>query len=275
MLKILNLVEQKYPNTLPQDHDEQSITFLDAMYLAHLSRIERPVSSFYNYNAEIKGKTSKERAGQILKNHLNEVSGETTHFSVVDGDGIAVSVTQSIDSYFGAKVVNPEYGFLYNNYMQSFRLEDDGSPYGLKPMDMPYSSMAATILSKDGEAKLVIGSPGSARIISSVAQVIAQWVQGAETIQKSVAAPRVHAIGNKSVYVEQSEISPQLMVEMAKRGFTLRRPQFGVADGFYDPFFGGVHAIAKEHGIWQGAADPRRDGEAKVLYLNAGEDSRQ
>lgn len=275
MLKALNLIEQQYPGALPTNTDDKAIAFLDALHLAHLSRFERPVSGFYEYHQEVETKISKPRAAQLLSSYRDEIGGETTHFSVVDGSGMAVSVTQSIDSYFGAKVVNPDYGFLYNNYMQSFRLVDDGSPYGLKPNDMPYSSMAASILSKNGEAQLVLGSPGSARIISAVAQVIARWVQAGETIEEAVAAHRVHAIANKSVFIEQSEISANLMQKMAQRGFTLRRPQFGVADSIYDPYFGGVHAIARQNGVWQGAADPRRDGKAVAIYRVVNEDERQ
>ncbi|MEE2003402.1 gamma-glutamyltransferase [Alkalimonas sp. MEB108] len=274
MLKALNLIEQQYPNSLPSNKDDKAIAFLDALHLAHLSRFESPVSGFYEYHEEVDAKISKQEAARLLSNYHNELGGETTHFSVVDASGMAVSVTQSIDSYFGAKVVNPDYGFLYNNYMQSFRLIDDGSPYGLKPNDMPYSSMAASILSKNGEVELVLGSPGSARIISAVAQVIARWVQAGETIEEAVAAHRVHAIANKNVFIEQPEVSANLMQKMALRGFTLRRPQFGVADSVYDPYFGGVHAIARQNGVWQGAADPRRDGKATVIYRLVNEDDR-
>src|SRR5690606_16910928 len=101
---------------------------------------------------------------------VTSTSGETSHFSVGDGDGMAVAVTQSIDSYFGAGVAHPTLGFLYNNYMQGFQVEDPKAPYYLKAHEMPMSSMSASMVLDQDQAVLILGSPGSARIISAVAQ---------------------------------------------------------------------------------------------------------
>ena len=205
-------------------------------------------------------------ARELLAAYQEAQGGETTHFSVVDGDGMAVAVTQSIDSYFGSKVVHPGLGFLYNNYMQGFQVEDPDAPYALEPLQMPKSSMSATIVVRDGAARLVLGSPGSARIISSVAQVTSYWIDVEQNVESAVGAYRVHVVPPDRAYVEGREISTELLAGMASRGLRLVRPAYGVSDSQLDPYFGGVHALALENGGWTGAADPRRDGLVKAAW---------
>jgi gamma-glutamyltranspeptidase/glutathione hydrolase len=171
-----------------------------------------------------------------------------------------VSVTASVDSYFGSRAASPELGFLYNNYMQTFDLAS-GETFSLAPRAMPYSSMSTSIVSKDGQPMMVVGSPGSARIISAVTQVISHWVDVNGGIEAAVAAPRVHVVVDRkddrdNAYVEQ--IPEGLDVEAL--GFDLTVPQTDLMLNGLNAYFGGVHAIALEEGGWRGAADPRRDG---------------
>lgn len=265
-LQIMNILQASHEQGLPDDQDGFDLAMLDALYLAHRSRQLTPESDFYDYADDMAGKVSMQQARDLLAAWQREIGGETTHFSVVDASGMAVAVTQSIDSYFGAGVANPDFGFLYNNYMQGFRLDDENSPFSLREFEMPYSSMAGTVLSRDGQVELVLGSPGSARIISAVAQVVARWAGGKADIVEAVAEPRVHAVAGRAVYIERTELSVPMLQGLATRKFTLRRPQFGVAEGFYDPYFGGVHAIAREGETWRGAADPRRDGAVGIAF---------
>lgn len=266
MLQILNLLEANTPHAISDDNSRRRIALLNAMRLGHATRMNDPVPNFYDYNDNISIKLSKTKAQKMIEHYKNGKGGETTHFSVVDGEGNAIAVTQSIDNYFGALVVHPTLGFLYNNYMQSFRLEDDGSPYVLKTNEMPLSSMTGTIVRKDGETKMVLGSPASARIISAVAQVTSYWIDVEQNINDAVRAYRVHVVPDDRAYVEGPIISNDLLIGMASNGFTLRRPAYGVSDSQYDPYFGGVHALAYENGEWVGAADPRRDGTAKAAW---------
>jgi gamma-glutamyltranspeptidase/glutathione hydrolase len=238
---------------------------LEALRVAHGSRREDPVADHVDYREEIAKRISKDEARRRLHEDRveseadghGEFDGETTHFSVVDGDGLAVAVTQSIDSYFGARVVHPELGFLYNNYMQGFQVDDPAAAYALEPMQMPKSSMSATILAQDDRTRLVLGSPGSARIISAVAQTVSYWVDVAQDVESAVAAFRVHVIPPDQAYVEGPELPKLLLAGLADHGFSLRRPAYGVSDGQLDPYFGGIHALALEQGSWTGAADPR------------------
>jgi len=266
MLQILNLLEASTPEAISEDNSQRRIALLNAMRLGHLTRANDPVPSFYDYDDNISIKLSKSEATRMMEQYKNGQGGETTHFSVVDGEGNAIAVTQSIDNYFGALVVHPTLGFLYNNYMQSFRLKDDGSPYVLKANEMPLSSMAGAIVKKNGETKLVLGSPASARIISAVAQVTSYWVDVDENIEKAVGAYRVHVVPDNRAYVEGPDIPNELLMGIASNGYDLKRPAYGVSNSQYDPYFGGVHAITKENGQWTGAADPRRDGSVKSAW---------
>lgn len=269
MMQILNILEKSTPDPIAYDNADRKIALLNAMRLGHGTRANDPVPGFHDYDDDINIKISDEEAARLLSHFKSQNGGgETTHFSVVDGDGTAIAVTQSIDNYFGALVVHPTLGFLYNNYMQSFRLTDDGSPYVLKTNEMPLSSMTGTIVRKDGNTKLVLGSPASARIISAVAQVTSYWIDVESDIKKAVDAYRVHVVPESRAYVEGPTITSELLKAMAKYGYSLRRPAYGVSDSQYDPYFGGVHAIALENGTWTGAADPRRDGLAKAAWKN-------
>ena len=264
LLQILEVLEQLPAATLAEDDDARRLALLRALHIGHRSRRESPVPDFTTWADDVARKISPEEARRLL-----DGAGETTHFSVVDAAGRVVAVTQSIDSYFGAKVAHPELGFLYNNYMQGFRLEDDGSPYVLKAREMVLSSMSGTIVSRDGEPVLVLGSPGSARIISAVAQVASYWIDVEADVEAAVAAWRVHAYPEASAWIEGPRLSPGLLSGLAGQGLTLERPRYGVSDSHFDPYFGGVHAIARQQGRWVGAADPRRDGAVGVARRGA------
>jgi gamma-glutamyltranspeptidase/glutathione hydrolase len=265
VLQILNLLEQSDPSALDSDDAERRLHLLDALRIGHGSR-RQPVPDYLDYRSFIDSRISKEEARRLLAAYHDETGGETTHFSVVDGDGMAVAVTQSIDSYFGSKVVHPKLGFLYNNYMQGFQVKDPAAPYALEPLQMPKSSMSATIVVRDGTSRLVLGSPGSARIISAVAQVTSYWIDVDENVESAVAAYRVHVVPDEKAYIEGPELSTQLLSGLASRGFNLLRPAYGVSNSQLDPYFGGVHALALEQDGWAGAADPRRDGTVGVAY---------
>jgi gamma-glutamyltranspeptidase/glutathione hydrolase len=259
VLQMLNVLEQLPAQNLATPGAARQLALLDALYIGHESRRSDPVRDYLDYAQAIEQRTDKAAARRLLAD-WQERGGETTHFSVVDGDGLAVSVTQSIDSYFGAKVVHPTLGFLYNNYMQGFQVDDPAAPYYLEESQMPKSSMSATIASRNGDTVLVLGSPGSARIISAVTQVTSHWADVGRGIEQAVADFRVHVVPPERAYVEGELLEPALLAGMAQRGLSLARPAFGVADSQLDPYFGGVHALALEGGNWTGAADPRRDG---------------
>jgi gamma-glutamyltranspeptidase/glutathione hydrolase len=128
-------------------------------------------------------------------------SHDTTHYSVVDGEGNAVSVTTTLNDAFGSRVTAGSLGFLLNDEMDDFAAKP-GVPnlYGLiqgpanaiAPGKRPLSSMTPTIVLEDGKLRFVLGSPGGARIITTVANIFLSVAEGGLNIQQAVDAPRFH-----------------------------------------------------------------------------------
>jgi gamma-glutamyltranspeptidase/glutathione hydrolase len=125
----------------------------------------------------------------------------TTHFSIVDGQGNAVSLTYTLNDWFGAHVTAAGTGILLNDEMDDFSAKP-GSPnmYGLvegpnnavAPRKRPLSSMTPTIVTKDGKLAMVVGTPGGSRIPSAVIETISNMIDFGMTVTEAVDAPRVH-----------------------------------------------------------------------------------
>jgi gamma-glutamyltranspeptidase/glutathione hydrolase len=125
----------------------------------------------------------------------------TTHYSVVDAEGNAVAVTTTLNDNFGSRVTSGKLGFLLNDEMDDFAVKL-GAPniYGLiqgpanaiAPFKRPLSSMTPTIVLEDGKLRFVLGSPGGARIITTVANIFLSTAEGGLNIQQAVDAPRFH-----------------------------------------------------------------------------------
>ncbi|HEY3909901.1 MAG TPA: gamma-glutamyltransferase [Stellaceae bacterium] len=188
---------------------------------------------------------------------------ETTSFSVVDGEGNAVATTYTINGYFGAAVIAP--GTL-NNEMDDFAVKP-GAPnlYGLvqgeanaiAPGKRPLSSMAPSLVEKNGRVFLVLGSPGGARIITIVLETIMNVIDYGMAPQQAVDAPRLHFQGlPEKVFYEHSGLSPDTVATLEHIGYKL------VAQ----PPWGATELIEILPGRLWGASDSRRPDGAAVGY---------
>ncbi|MGA2535856.1 MAG: gamma-glutamyltransferase [Terracidiphilus sp.] len=128
-------------------------------------------------------------------------SHDTTHFSVVDGEGNAVSVTTTLNDSFGSHVTAGSLGFLLNDEMDDFAAKMgvpnmfgliQGPANAIAPGKRPLSSMTPTIVLEDGKLRYVLGSPGGARIITTVGNIFLSAAEGGLNIQQAVDAPRFH-----------------------------------------------------------------------------------
>ena len=126
---------------------------------------------------------------------------ETTHFSIVDPAGNAVSVTYTINGFFGARVIAGDTGFFLNDEMDDFTIKPgvpnlfglvQGKTNVIAPAKRPLSSMSPTIVTKDGKTIMVLGSPGGSRIITIVVNTLINVVDYGMNIQEAVDAPRIH-----------------------------------------------------------------------------------
>jgi len=190
----------------------------------------------------------------------------TTNLCVVDGNGMAVALTTTINGAFGSGVTIPGAGFVMNNEMDDFTAKP-GSPnmFGLvqgeankiEPGKRMLSSMSPTIVEDaQGELVLVVGAEGGSRIITAVWQVMSNVLDFGKPVALAVAEPRVH----------QQDFPDQLKIEAGaidkNSDDALRGMGHDVKWGEAPGEFGGVTAIAKTKVGLEGAADPRRRGTA-------------
>jgi gamma-glutamyltranspeptidase / glutathione hydrolase len=192
-------------------------------------------------------------------------STETTHYSVYDSFGNAVSVTTTINSAFGSGIVVDGAGFLLNNEMDDFSSKPGvQNQFGLlgteansiQPEKRMLSSMTPTIILKDGKPFLVIGSPGGSTIITVVLQVILNCIDFKMNIHEAIQKPRIHDQWiPDSVYYEKGAISEKVRNELTAMGykFSAEPTVLGLAEGIMiNPVTGNIY----------GADDPRGGGLA-------------
>jgi gamma-glutamyltranspeptidase/glutathione hydrolase len=194
-------------------------------------------------------------------------SPETTHFSIVDRNGNAVSNTYTLNRAYGSKVTVPGTGVLLNNEMDDFTSKP-GVPnsYGLIQGEAnavvggkrPLSSMTPTLVLSDGKIYMVIGSPGGPKIINIVLQVILNVVDHGMNIQQAIEAPRVHHQWMPdALRYEPFAIAPDTLAILESRGHTLVPfVEDPPRDYRYWGDAGGI-LVDQEEGLLFGASDPR------------------
>ena len=212
---------------------------------------------------------------------------QTTHFSVADAEGNAVAVTTTLNGLFGAGVMAPGTGFLLNDEMDDFTTSPGGANlFGLvqgpansiAPGKRPLSSMAPTILLRDGHVAMVVGSPGGSRIISIVLEAILNVVDFGMGAQQAVDAPRLHQQWLPDrIEAEPYALSPDTAQLLRAMGYAIGErtpwgsaemvlvgprqvPSDAVASSGNDSELGG----AMRPGWFYGANDDRRPGGGAV-----------
>ncbi len=187
----------------------------------------------------------------------------TTHYSVVDPDGNAVAVTTTLNDSFGSRVTAEGLGFLLNDEMDDFSAKPgvpnlfgliQGPANAIGPGKRPLSSMVPTIVLKDGKLFLVLGSPGGARIISTVANILMGVVDYGLNIQESVNAPRFHNQWLPDTNYVEKGISPDTIHLLQKMGQPIAQQNYW-SDGE-------CIAIDLNSGERLGASDGRNNGKA-------------
>lgn len=189
-------------------------------------------------------------------------SDQTTHYSIVDQFGNAIAVTTTLNGGYGSKVYIDELGFFLNNEMDDFSSKP-GEPnyYGLigaeansiAPEKRMLSAMTPTIVEKNGELYMSLGTPGGSTIITSVFQTILNVHEFEMTMQQAVEAPRFH---NQwlpdEIRMEPNRFSRSLIKELKELGYTInetKSPIIGIVDGI----------LVLDNGMLEGGADPRGD----------------
>jgi len=276
MIQMLNILEgydlkSMGHNSAPYIHrlaESMRRAFRDrAQFVADPDFVEVPVDRLTSksYAATLRAQISNDRATPSAPADItvpNE-SDQTTHYSVVDRNGMAVSVTYTLEAGYGSKIVVPGAGFLLNNEMGDFNARpglttDRGligtQPNLARPEQRMLSSMTPTILAKDGKLVAVIGSPGGRTIINTVLEMVLNIVDFSMDIQSAVDAPRLHHQWlPDQITVEAGGATEATIAQLNAMGHTARMSGRQ----------GSVHAIMVDPktGARLGAAD-RRDADA-------------
>ncbi|HWP33636.1 MAG TPA: gamma-glutamyltransferase [Solirubrobacterales bacterium] len=192
---------------------------------------------------------------RMLDGTAGDLLGSTTHIAVLDADGMCASVTCSNGS--GSGVLVPGTGVILNNMLG----EEDLNPLGfhaIAPGRRVPSMMAPTVVLRDGEIELGLGSAGSNRIRSAILQTIVRAVEEGMGADEAVRAPRLHF--EQGVVQAEPGIDEAALARIEARGIpVLRRPAINL-------FFGGVQAVARDpsSGALSGGGDPRRGGSVAL-----------
>jgi gamma-glutamyltranspeptidase/glutathione hydrolase len=282
IIQILNILEN-YPISFLGHNSADTIHLMsEAMKRAYADRSEYLGDSDF-VDVPLAEITSKAYAKDISKQiSLNAAtpsitikpgslapyeSDQTTHFSIVDKDGNAVSNTYTINFSYGSGMVADGTGVLMNNEMDDFAAKP-GVPnaYGLVGGDAnaveggkrPLSSMSPTIVMKDGKVYLVTGSPGGSRIITTTLQVIMNVIDHGMNIAEASFAPRIHHQWLPDEIRIEDGISPDTIDLLEQRGHKVSEQSV----------MGSTQSILVDHesGYLFGASDPRRVDAATLGY---------
>lgn len=303
LCEILNVLEG-YDLKASGFNSAQTIhTMTEAMRHAYMDR-----NTFLGDPAFVKNPTekllSKEYAAEIRKQIQPELATpssrvqpgmephekpETTHYSIVDHNGNAVSTTYTINGRFGSVVIAPGTGFFLNDEMDDFTVKvGEQNMYGLvqgatnaiAPGKRPLSSMTPTLVTKDGKVFMVVGSPGGSRIITITLQTVLNVIDHGMAPQEAVDAPRIHHQWlPDEVYFEQRGLSADTRKLLQERGYKLvEQTPWGAAElimvglpgaaGVSSESSGNDSAVSGKvrEGFIYGANDVRRPSGSAVGY---------
>ncbi len=261
VVEMLNIMELADLQTMEFNSKEYVHLVAEAMRRAYADRAEHLGDPDFNTDMPLDKLTSKEFAQMRFENIDFEKASvsdssmfgqlydgtNTTHYSVMDKDGNAVSVTYTLEYSYGARIGSPKLGFIFNNEMGDFnpqlgvtnsRGRIGTQPNKIEPGKRMLSSMSPTIVAKDGKPVLVIGSPGGRTIINTVFQAVLNVLEYDMRIDQAIEAMKIHHqwLPDRILY-EYNLLSPDTRKSLEMMGHTLVPvSRLGVLMGItYDP----------------------------------------
>ena len=280
VIQMLNILEEYPIGFLGHNTAETIHLMAEAMRLAYADRSEHLGDpSFWEVPED--GLTSKDYADQLrLKidrvqandsedikpgNPQDFESEETTHFSIIDKNGTAVSNTYTLNFSFGTGLVAKGTGIILNNEMGDFSAKPGvANAYGLiggeanavEAGKRPLSSMTPTMVFKDGIPFLVTGSPGGSRIITTVLQIIMNVIDHEMNIAEATHAPRIHHQWYPDVLYYESTLNQDTRSLLVCKGHKIKQRNA----------MGSTQSIMFIDGLLYGSSDPRRPDAATIGY---------
>ncbi|MDC8757797.1 gamma-glutamyltransferase [Janthinobacterium fluminis] len=288
--EILNIVEA-YPLKEMGFRAAQAVHLqIEAMRHAYVDRnnylgdpdfVKNPLERLLDkgYAAKVRAAIDPAKAGvsqDIQPGVAPHEGSNTTHYSIIDKAGNAVSVTYTLNDWFGAKVTAARTGVLLNNEMDDFTAKPgvpnmyglvQGEANAIAPGKRPLSSMSPTIVTRDGKPVLIVGTPGGSRIITAVVHTLLNVIDYGMNIQEAVDAPRFHQQWLPDLTnVEAFGLSPDTAAILAGMGHKLgpaQAPNHMAAILVGAPALGGQPRGAMRY---YGANDPRRNSGLALGY---------
>jgi gamma-glutamyltranspeptidase / glutathione hydrolase len=254
VLQILGLLQRtRFARAAPQSADALHF-FAEAGKLAYADRarylgdvpvpVQRLVSSAY---LDKRAKLIGERAMALAP--PGDLESGTSHFSIVDARGDMVSMTTTIENTFGSRIFVR--GFLLNNQLTDFDFAPGGAN-AVAPGKRPRSSMAPSIVFRNDQPILSLGSPGGSMIINYVAKALVGVLDWKLDVQAAFDLPNFGS-RNGPTLIEQGSRYETLAPQLEARGHQVDRI----------PLASGLHGVQRIRGGWRGGADPRRDGAVR------------
>jgi gamma-glutamyltranspeptidase / glutathione hydrolase len=277
-LELLKILENADLPALGHNSADYLHLLIEAIKLASADRIEYTMKSGFDHSSLLTREYAEsqasridpqtaalgrgERFGEVQQGAMTpgvpgRKNGEhTTHFAVVDADGMAVNVTQSIGSPFGSGFMAGETGIMMNNFLDWTDL-DRQSPNAMQPGKPMENCMSPGQIFVDGKFVSTLGTPGSWGILQTTPQMMLNLLVHGMNIQEAIEAPRVRFMGGKEVIAEE-RIPADVLAELESRGHQINRA------GLLTYQVGGGHGTYRdpETGVMSAGADPRRDGYA-------------
>lgn len=268
-LMMINLMK---PGNLHKDALNRALLLVEIFRNALLERSDRPFDSNFYQQVSDESMLKRSYAKQCIHKIIHEtqismpihetedeLSGETTHLSVIDSSGMAVSLTQSIERVYGSKAAADGLGFLYNNYLADYEYKVPAHPFYLRPNAVPWATVAPTLIFNGKQIWMAVGSPGSERIFSAIAQFLMHIIDENQPICEAMRAPRLHCSLGGRVSLEAERFPEDFVSVFEEKGYRIdeREP--------FSFYLGAIHAvIKKQDGTgFQGVAEVRRDGSAQ------------
>lgn len=280
LCEILSILEN-LPLSSTNFHSTQSVHYIvEAMRYGFNDRNNKLGDPNF-VNNPVKQLLSKEYTSAISEKILNEKNiphanvdinlheqTDTTHYSIIDDKGNAVSVTYTLNGFYGAEVIADHTGFFLNGEMDDFAANPgkenkfnlvQSDKNSIAPGKRPLSSMTPTIVMKDNQIYMVLGSPGGPRIITSVLQTLINVIDYDMNIQQAISMPRFHFQSIPDfIEVEPNAFSFLTNIKLKRMGYNIKQ---------LDPW-SAVEAILvdTENKILYGANDNRRPDGAAMGY---------
>ena len=269
-LMMLNHLPSKFlRSSKPSSYHFVAETFRKAF----LHRVQRPFNRHTYDQIEEKVHLQRSFAKQMTQSIHNSMDAtlpmidpdfggeDTTHLSTMDDEGNAVGITQSVELAYGSKAAADGLGFLYNNYMSAFEFTNPNHPFYIRPNSIPWTSVSPALIFNNSKLWMVLGSPGSQRIFSTVTQFLSRIIDGDLPMSQAIQKPRFHCSINGTVSIEDGGFRTEIIDYLKEMGYNIS------VKNRYSFYHGAIHAIIKCQTTegFQGVAEVRRDGTAEGL----------